>query len=82
MYRYLLHHSLPSFLVYSLRLIVLPVVDTGFDWTACLGGHLSLAGRICIMYVSSIASHGGCSLATIHATRDIGDNVMVCLLYS
>jgi hypothetical protein len=37
MYRYLLHHSHLPFLVYTLRLIVLPVADTGFDWTACLG---------------------------------------------
>jgi hypothetical protein len=35
---------LPLF-VYSLRLIVLPAADTGFDWTACLGGHLSLVCR-------------------------------------
>ena len=37
MYRYLLHHSHLSFLVYTLRLIVLPVADTGFDWPARLG---------------------------------------------
>jgi hypothetical protein len=72
MYRYLFHHSLLSFVVYSLRLIVLPVAYTGFDWTACLGGHLSLACRICIMYMSLVASHGGCLLAINHITHDIG----------
>ena len=44
MYRYLLHHLSLSFLVYSLRLIVLCVA--GFDWTAFVGGHLSLSCRI------------------------------------